>query len=85
MSVQRVNYSIHVNSPKLNGQQPTKQDLINVGYMAGRYGINLDGNPHEANQPKITDNGLLININSCTTDALEDNLKKTGIQFDRLG
>ena len=53
--------------------------------MAGRYGINLDGNPHEANQPKFTDNGLLININSCTTDALEDNLKKTGIQFDRLG
>lgn len=85
MAIQRVNYSIHVNSPKMNGQQPTQQDLINVGYMAGRFGINLDGNLKEENKPKYTDKGLLINVNSCTTDVLEDNLKKTGIQFDRLG
>ena len=84
MSVQRVNYSIYVNSPKTNGQQPTAQDLINVGYMAGRFGINLDGNPNESNKPKFTDKGVQINVNSCTADLLEDNLKKSGVQFDRM-
>ena len=52
--------------------------------MAGRYGINLDGNPNENNQPKFTDKGVLINVNYCTTDDLETNLKQSGIKFDRM-
>ena len=84
MPVQRVSYSVYVNSPKTYGQKPNTQDLVNVGYMAGRYGINLDGNPNENNQPKFTDKGVLINVNSCTTDALETNLKQSGIKFDRM-
>jgi len=85
MPVQRVDYSIHINSPKVNGQKPNQQDLINVGYMAGRFGINLDGNLKANKPPVYTDKGLLINVNSCTAELLEENLNKAGMKFDRLG
>lgn len=84
MAIQRVDYLIHINSPKTNGEKPNPQDLVNIGYLAGRFGVNLDGNLQENNIPKYTDNGLQININSCTTELLEENLNKSGIKFNRL-
>ncbi len=82
MKVERCNYLIDTNSKKENGQYLTSNDMLNIGYMAGRFGINLDGKINENNIPKETENGLLININSCTKDLFEDNLKKSGIKFD---
>ncbi len=80
--IQRCDYLVQTNSIKTNGQKPTSQDLINVGYMAGRYGINLDGNLQQNNKPKFTDKGTIVNINSCTKDLFENNLTKAGIKFD---
>lgn len=80
--IQRCDYLIQTNSTKANGQKPTSQDLVNVGYMAGRYGINLDGNLQQNNKPKFTDKGTIVNINSCTKDLFENNLTKAGIKFD---
>ena len=82
MLVERCSYLIQTNAPKKNGQSLNNTDMLNIGYMAGRYGINLDGNVHQEFKPVYTDKGLLININSCTTEALEDNLNKAGIKFN---
>ena len=80
--IQRCDYLVQTNSTKTNGQKPTSQDLVNVGYMAGRYGINLDGNLQQNNKPKFTDKGTIVNINYCTKDLFENNLTKAGIKFD---
>lgn len=82
MQVQRCGYLIHTNSNKQNGQKLNQDDLINIGYMAGRYGINLDGNVNQNFKPVQTQYGLLINVNSCTTDLLEKNLNEAGIKFN---
>ena len=50
--------------------------------MAGRYGINLDGNLQQNHKPKFTDKGTIVNINSCTKDLFENNLNQAGIKFD---
>lgn len=84
MQVQRCSYLIHTNSEKQNGKKLNQTDLINVGYMAGRYGINLDGNVNQNYKPIQTENGLLINVNSCTTGLLEKNLKDAGIKFQAI-
>lgn len=84
MQVERCSYLIHTNSPKRNGQNLNSNDMLNIGYMAGRYGINLDGNLKQDFRPVQTENGLLININSCTTDALEKNLNNAGIRFNAI-
>ena len=59
-------------------------DYLNVGYMAGRFGINLNNNPHESNPMRITPKGTYVNINSCTADLFEDVLNEKGIKFDRI-
>ncbi len=82
--IQRCDYLVKTNSTKTNGQKLTSEDLINVGYMAGRYGISLDGNLERNILPRQTDKGTLVNINSCTGNLFEDNLNKAGIKFDVL-
>jgi len=84
MEVQRVNYMIRTNSPKKNGQKPSYEDVLKIGYMAGRYGISLDGNLQANHKPQQTQDGVKINVNSCTTSLLETNLNKMGIKFDRI-
>ena len=84
MKVERCNYLVKTNSPKANGQSLTAQDLINVGYMAGRFGINLDGNLNQNQRPQYTDKGTVININSCTQSLFEKNLEEAGIRFDAI-
>ena len=85
MSVERCNYIVNINMPKRNGQYLSQKDLINVGYMAGRYGVNLDGNLNGKFRPIQTENGLLVNINCCTKDSFEKNLKDSGINFMAIG
>lgn len=84
MQVERCSYLVQTHTPKANGQKLTDRDMFNVGYMAGRYGINLDNNVNQEFKPVQTEKGLLININSCTSDAFENNLNKSGIKFNVL-
>ena len=70
MLVERCSYLIQTNAPKKNGQSLNNTDMLNIGYMAGRYGINLDGNVHQEFKPVYTDKGLLININSSYLEIL---------------
>lgn len=82
MNVSRCDYLVSIDKPKINGQALTKEDVFNVGYMAGRFGVNLDDKPCEHCQPKFTENGALININCCTKELFEKNLSEAGISFD---
>lgn len=84
MQVNRVSYFVPTMQPKQNGEKLSNQDLINIGYMAGRYGINLNNNPCESNKPVYSTAGVLFDINSCTTDCFEENMKKAGIKFSCL-
>jgi hypothetical protein len=84
MSVMRCQYIIFTNQPKQNGQPLDQKDLINVGYMAGRFGISLDNNLTENKKPQYTDKGTIIDVNSCTAPLLEENLKSDGIKFNKI-
>lgn len=84
MEVQRVNYIVQTQQPKKNGQKPTGEDMMKIGYMAGRYGISLDGNLQANHKPQMTSKGLKVNVNSCTSDLFEGNLRKMGIKFDKI-
>ena len=76
----RVQYLVKTNEPKANNTPLTANDYMNLGYMAGRFGINLN-NPNEAN-PIISDNnGTYVNINSCTAPLFEQTLNNEGIKF----
>ncbi len=84
MEIQRVNYLIHTNEPKKNGQKPTNEDMLKIGYMAGRCGISLQESLYVNHKPKVTSKGIQINVNSCTTDVVESGLKQMGLKFDRM-
>lgn len=84
MQVTRCQYVVYTNQPKQNGQTLDQKDLINIGYMAGRFGINLDGNLQQNNKPQYTAKGTIIDVNTCTAPLLEENLKTDGIKFDKI-
>ena len=84
MQVERCEYFIPMTQPKNNGENLSQKDLINIGYMAGRCGISLDGDLHKNYAPKFEEKGVVLNINSCTTDVFEQNLKNAGIKFNIL-
>jgi hypothetical protein len=74
-----------VNTSKKRSQAPlSNKDLIQVGYLAGRCGVNLDGDPNRINTPKIGQHNLLVDINDCTTEYFEQNLNQIGLKFDRM-
>lgn len=82
MIVERCKYSIPLNVPKQNGQRLTDKDLVNIGYMSGRFGVNLSNNPHQPNSPLFIGDKVVVDINSCTTSLFEKNLAQAGINFD---
>lgn len=82
MKVERCTYMIQTNQVKSNGENLNQKDLINLGYLAGRCGINLNGNPNEINKPDFTQEGVKLDINCCTCKMFEENLNKSGIKFD---
>lgn len=84
MQIERSTYFIPTTQTKRNGEKLSDKDLINIGYMAGRFGINLNKNPHEPNKPVFVDSGVLFNINSCTSGFFEKNLDNLGINFNYL-
>ncbi len=81
MKVERIEYFIPTKQKKENGEKLSDRDLMNIGYMAGRFGINLNNNPNELNIPIYSKNGVSFNINSCTCKCFEKNLKNSGITF----
>lgn len=81
MQVSRVSYFVPMAQVKQNGENLSDKDLINIGYMAGRFGINLNNNPNEPNYPVYTNDGVFFNINSCTSESFMNNLKNSGIHF----
>ena len=84
MNVDRISYVIKTNEPKANNTPLNKDDYMQIGYMAGRFGVNLSGNPTEANPIQQTAQGTVVNINSCTSELFEKTLNQTGIKFDRI-
>ncbi len=81
MQVTRCSYLVGTNLPKNNGEKLTDKDLINVGYMAGRFGISLDGDLSKNMKPQVCENGTYVNINSCTQSLFEKELNNAGIKF----
>ncbi len=81
MQVQRCEYFIPINQIKPDGQKLSQEDLINIGYMSGRFGVSLDGDLSRNIKPEFTENGVKLNINCCTKDLLEENLNNSGIKF----
>ena len=79
----RQQYLVRTNELKSDNMPLTSNDYLNIGYMAGRFGVNLQ-NPNEPNPIKYNDNGLILDINSCTSSLFENNLKAKGVKFDRL-
>lgn len=79
----RNTYIIKTNQPKKDNTNLSAKDYINIGYMAGRFGVNLQ-NPNEPNPITYTNKGVLLDINSCTSTLFEENLEKDGIHFDKL-
>ena len=83
MQVGRCEYFIP-NQLKTNGEKLTSKDFLNIGYMAGRFGVNLDGDVNKEFKPTFDEKGIKININCCTTELFEKNMKEAGIKFDEL-
>jgi hypothetical protein len=83
-SVDRISYIIKTNEPKTNNKPLDKDDYMQIGYMAGRFGVNLSGNPKEENRILQIPQGTVVDINACTSDLFEKTLNETGIKFDRL-
>lgn len=84
MQVNRVTYFVPTVQVKQNGETLNNKDLINLGYMAGRFGINLNNNPNEANMPIYSKDGVFFSINSCTSDCFEESMQESGIKFNCL-
>ena len=80
----RYSYIVKTNDLKTDNQPLNSDDYIKIGYMAGRFGVNLSNNPNESNPIEHTSQGTLVNINSCTSELFEKNLNKLGIRFDRI-
>lgn len=81
MQVGRCEYFIPY-LPKTSGENLSQKDFFNLGYMAGRFGINLDGDANKENKPVFDEKGIKLDINCCTAELFEKNLNEAGIKFD---
>ena len=53
MEVGRCSYFVPTTQVKTNGEKLTPKDYFNIGYMAGRFGINLDGDLNKNYKPNF--------------------------------
>lgn len=83
-SIGRNTYIVRTNGPKSNNTPLTIQDYMQVGYVAGRCGVNLSGNPYEQNPMQYTSQGTIVSINPCTSEYFEKTLIQSGINFDKI-
>lgn len=81
--VKMVSYDIKIDRTQ-NNNEISRENLVKVGYLAGRCGVNLNGNPDTENLPKFDKNNLNVSINECTKDYFESNLNKIGIKFNEI-
>ena len=79
----RYQYMVRTSENKLNNTPLTNDDYMNIGYMAGRFGVN-PVNPYEQNNIMKDNNGTYVNINSCCAPLFESSLTQSGIKFNRL-
>lgn len=79
----RYQYVVKTSENKSNNTPLTSDDYMNIGYMAGRFGVNL-ANPNEQNNIVKDNNGTYVNINSCCAPLFEASLNQSGIKFNRL-
>ncbi len=79
----RYTYIVKTNNLKTDNHPLNSNDYLNIGYMAGRYGVNLQ-NPNTPNPMVYNKDGIKFSINSCTADMFETNLKNNGIKYDRI-
>ena len=82
MEVGRCSYFVPTTQVKTNGENLIPKDYFNIGYMAGRFGINLDGDLNKNYKPSFDEKGIVLNINCCTADLFEKNMNESGIKFD---
>ena len=80
----RTKYQVNTKAGKEDGQPLNADDYMELGYMAGRFGINLNGKPNEITAMKKNDEGVMIDINSCASSLFEKKLQKEGIKFNKL-
>ena len=81
----RYTYEICTKEGKANGQPLKAYDYMELGYMAGRFGINPKVDVYENSAMKKTDEGFMIKINPYAAPLVEKKLEKEGIKFDRIG
>ncbi len=79
----RCQYLVKTNEAKRDNTPLNQNDLLSIGYMAGRFGVNLQ-NPNEDNFMVSDQNGTYVNINSCTAPLFENTLNQAGINFNRI-
>ena len=58
MEVGRCSYFVPTTQVKINGENLTSKDYFNIGYMAGRFGINLDGDLNKNYKPNFDEKGI---------------------------
>ena len=79
----RYQYVVKTEENKSNNTPLNNTDYLNIGFLASRFGVNLQ-NPNEPNSIYKDNSGTYVNINSCCAPLFEDTLNKSGIKFNRL-
>ena len=79
----RYEYQVLTEKKKANKEHLTKDDYLNVGFLAGRFGVNLQ-NPNEPGHIYKDKTGTYVKINSCCAPLFEETLNQSGIKFNRL-
>ena len=74
-------YQVNTKDGKANGHPLNANDYLELGYMAGRFGVDrLDG----VKAMKKNDEGVVVNIHPVAKSLFEKKLDKEGIKFDLI-
>ena len=81
--VKMVSYNVNIRKNK-DEKDLAREDLVKIGYTAGRCGVDLKGDPKKPNAPKFENGNVTVAINDCTKDYFEQNLNKVGAKFNQI-